>query len=350
MNQTLRKIEPLFHLTFWVLLFFTLFSSINDRLFSAEEACLITLLRISLLIFIAYFHAFILIPTLFRKGRFVWYSLSIILLLIVAAKTHQSIFQFFIQHFDFLTIQRPRQRSFLQGRYGHFLFTFFNLMILFISAVYALGKELLKKEQKNARLEQEKIKHELNFLRSQINPHFLFNALNNIYATVQLKPEQAGDFILKLSDMLRYVLEDCKKDRVSLADEIQYLNNYIFFQQQKDDQLQQVQFTITGDNPNLYDIEPMLFIALVENAFIHSYTENVLEQYIFIDLHINSDELHFATRNNIGTTDATTPSKRQHGLGIANIQRRLDLLYPNQYEFTYGIQNKEYQVKLIIKE
>ena len=275
MIHSRRPLEPVFHIAFWALLFALTFSATTPIL-NTESALLTSFLRVITLMTLAYVHLFLIIPLFFRKSKFIWYSLAVVVLLILSMIVNGFIFEFWLP-FDIeefpkrmLQFQQDRKRWMIGGPIPQLILTFATI---FFTLVYALGKEFLEKEQQTTYLESEKIKHELSFLRTQINPHFLFNALNNLHATVQLNPEKAGEYILKLGDMLRYVLEDCRKDKVKLGEEITYIRNYIFFQEQRDHELQNITFDITGEDISDFELEPMLLIALVENAFIHSYTE-----------------------------------------------------------------------------
>ncbi|MEL6143265.1 MAG: sensor histidine kinase, partial [Bacteroidota bacterium] len=188
-------------------------------------------------------------------------------------------------------------------------------------------------------------------LRSQLNPHFIFNTLNNLNATVELQPNRASEFILKLGDMLRYTLEDGQLGKVSLQQEISYLENYIYFQQQKGDENMRVTFTSVGDPPQNCQLEPMLLITLLENAFQHSYEEGPdTQRFVDISLELYNGKLDFLVRNSVPSVPVINRSTRKtHGLGLKNFQRRLELLYPNQYQFRHGLVGKVYEAHLELK-
>ena len=352
MNYSLKSLEPVFHVAFWVLMFALSFST-TGPFFSTEDALLLTLLRVLTLITIAYIHLWVIIPHFFRKGQFIWYSLAIVGLIVISVLINAWIFELWD---PMIAREFPRKpptmppgggRFRLGGPFPQFFLTFATL---FFTLVYALGQEFRVKEKQASQLEKEKIKYELNFLRSQINPHFLFNALNNLHATVQLNPELAGDYVLKLGDMLRYVLEECKKEKVRLSDEINYIRSYIFFQQKKDSEWQNLEFTVSGEDPSDFEMEPMLLIALVENAFIHSYTEDIHEQFVVIEIHLREEEMRFSIRNNLPqNTPSETQKTKHHNIGLKNVKRRLELLYPDTHEFSYGSFQDEFRAKLMLK-
>jgi len=343
-----KNIEIILHLVLWLLLLVAAISIVSQAL-PINKAVAISILTVLILIGLAYFNALFVIPRFFKKGKFVWCFIIFLGLLIGTILLNILLTRFFFSG-SITEVYPFNDSATFPGRVGIMRWRvipllFITIIIWFISTIYILVQKFLEREQHTTLLEQEKVTHELNFLRSQINPHFLFNALNNLHATVQLKPEKAGDYILKLGDMLRYVLEDCKKDKVSLINEISYIKNYIFFQKQKDEKLQKVRLEVSGEDLSNFYLEPMLFIALVENAFQHSYLENTERQWIDISINLKNEELTFSVRNNLGDQ-----KQNQLGVGLQNVKRRLELLYPNRHSITTEIKGNEYLAELVIKK
>ncbi|HMQ48038.1 MAG TPA: histidine kinase [Saprospiraceae bacterium] len=342
--------EALIHAVFWGILYFLLFSFFN-QLLPLGSALLCCGLNWLILLCIAYINAYWIIPLYFRKNRFWRYILWVLVLVCVATWATVLVNTLFLMPLldDLPPFKAPEQFGDLPTLRRLPVPPAFFLVVtmLFVSSAYALARVFLKKELQHAELEREKTAHELNFLRSQINPHFLFNALNNLHATIQLHPERAGDYVLKLGEMLRYVLEDGKKDKVALKDEIHYLENYLFFQRLKDEQMDRIHFQQSGEPVNGYHIEPMLFIPLVENAFMHSYSDDTARRFIDICLSLHEGKLHFTVRNNMAD-QAHKPSARHTGLGLPNTRRRLELLYPERHSFQHSIDGGTYLVELIL--
>lgn len=223
-------------------------------------------------------------------------------------------------------------------------------LLLFASSLYALAFEFLKRERQEGVLQKENLQNELKFLRAQINPHFLFNAMNNLYAITQLRPQEAGGFVLKLSDMLRYVTYECKEEKVSLGKEIDYLHNYLFFQQQRDLDFQNIELIIDSSIPKDIQIEPMLLVPFVENCFKHSYTEDCASRWIKIQLKLVAQQLTFATQNSIPAEggDQSNSQDEYMGIGSSNIERRLELLYKGKYDLNITANSNSYTVNLTI--
>lgn len=341
--------QVVLHLVFWILLGLVSLS-FTTRIYPWDKAIPISFMNISLLSGTVYLYIKIIIPRFFRQEKFIWFFLSLAGLAILSTVLNVILTNFIANEGVLDLGINPVKESLRERAIGRPIFapTFFiTLTLLFIATVFELSKAFLEKERQTAQLEKEKTTHELNFLRSQINPHFLFNALNNLHATVQLKPEKAGDYVLKLGAMLRYVLEDCKKEKVSLADEIKYLENYIFFQKQKDENLQNIRFEVSGNDPSGFHLEPMLFIALVENAFQHSYLENAKNQWVDIELKTTDRNICLVVKNNLN--DYVKEEKESLGIGLKNIKRRLELLYPEKHELIYDKKDGYFLSSLTIR-
>ncbi len=197
----------------------------------------------------------------------------------------------------------------------------------FISITILLATELKRKAENEKLLKEEKLGTEIKLLKAQINPHFIFNALNNIYSLTYTKSETAPESVLKLSEMLRYVFYDCSSDHVKLGAEIEYVSNFIAFQQMKSEHEQNIQFTYEGAKID-FDIAPMLFIPFIENSFKYSRIEEYIDAYVKIKLSSNDKFLSLEIKNSIPYQGKSLSG---NGLGINNVRQRLDLLYPDKY-------------------
>jgi len=193
-------------------------------------------------------------------------------------------------------------------------------------------------------LETEKLASELAFLKSQINPHFLFNTLNNVYSLAFKKSDDTPDAIIKLSKLMRYMLYESNENQVFLSKEIEYLHNYIDLQKLRLPNTIKIIFNVEGDIEGRL-IEPMLLIPFVENAFKHgiSYVDN---SKISISIKLSAYELLFVIENKINNAKITEESGS--GIGLSNVKRRLTLLYPNKHTITINDNNDEFKVTLKI--
>ena len=241
-----------------------------------------------------------------------------------------------------------------------FFFTMRDIVSLAMSAAVATAIVLASRWQRNedARLEAEaaRSESELRTLRSQINPHFLLNTLNNIYALTAFDPKRAQDAIQQLSQMLRHMLYDNQQDLMALQDELQFLDSYVSLMKIRLPENVEVTFTKDVQKPELR-IRPFLFISLVENAFKHgiSLTEPSFVKIAFktgVEPVGDSGTRDTITCQISNSNYPKTPEDRSgHGIGLKQMQRRLDLAYPNRYEWTKGVSDdgKVYQSSLKIR-
>jgi sensor histidine kinase YesM len=241
----------------------------------------------------------------------------------------------------------------LQHRIALNLLLFYlPLFILSLAAglLIQLGQMTVQNQVMEANARAEQSQSELNLLQSQLSPHFLFNTLNNIYGISITQSEKIPTLLLKLSELLRYSVYDTKALLVPLKDELAYIHHYIDFEKIR-----------IGDRLNLttsieevghldISIAPMLLIVFIENAFKHS--KNTTEQSIFIDMSLKTwaNSILFSIKNSRGSaSDDSLELEKKHGLGLANVRKRLELLYPNAYDLTISEDDGFYQVMLQIK-
>lgn len=217
-------------------------------------------------------------------------------------------------------------------------------MVSLISITLLLSDTIKKQALRQKKLQEEKIGTELKLLKAQINPHFLFNALNNIFSLSYAKSDKAPDSVLKLSEMLRYVIYDCSHDSVTLHHEVEYIKNFIAFQKMKSEHRQNITFDSDEIQVNK-EISPMLFVPFIENAFKYSRIEEEKNAQVDIKLASTKHEVRFEIVNTLPET-----GKPQHGkgLGIKNVKQRLDVLYPDNYELNIAESDKNYSVSLKI--
>lgn len=227
---------------------------------------------------------------------------------------------------------------------------FVNLLLISVSYVFAVFLETFsfaqKKEEDLILSRSETLANELKFLKSQINPHFLFNSLNNIYALSIIDATKAQESILYLSEMLRYVLYDCEKPVVAIEKEVAYIEDFIQLFVLKSSKKYAITTSFTIDDPKL-QIAPMLLIPFVENAFKHSNIQNVEEGFISINLHSNKNSLVFVIENSF--KKETANKDEVCGIGIRNVKKRLSLLYPDSYEIAIVDNNDIFKVELKMK-
>ncbi|MGZ3836787.1 MAG: sensor histidine kinase, partial [Mucilaginibacter sp.] len=203
-----------------------------------------------------------------------------------------------------------------------------SVFFLFLSSALKFSTDWFLNERVQRDLENQRLSAELAFLKSQINPHFLFNSLNSIYSLAYQKSDTTPEAILKLSEIMRYMLYESNDNKVDLEKELQYLQNYIDLQKIRFGNKAFVDFKITGEVGN-QKIVPLLLIAFIENAFKHG-VANDPSSPIRLRINLDGTHLHFYMENKKHTLNRDT----EGGIGLNNVKRRLDLLYPGKYTLT----------------
>jgi len=182
-------------------------------------------------------------------------------------------------------------------------------------------------------------------LRAQLHPHFLFNTLNNIYSLVREKSDTAPKMLLQLSALLSYVLYECKADRVLLSKEIGIIKDYTALEKERYGERLDISMNFSGDIKDQM-IVPMLFQPFIENAFKHGTSEQLGKVWMSIDLSVKKNQLYFKIINSCD--EAHQMSTNANGIGITNVKKRLEFLYPNQHKLEYGFEKNVYIVSLIL--
>ena len=194
------------------------------------------------------------------------------------------------------------------------------------------------------KMERERVRNELDFLKAQFNPHFLFNSINSIYGHIDRKNVKARNMLLSFSEMLRYQLYECNVDNINIEKEIQYIRNYVALQQERKEENLRVTLDIPEDVRG-FTVAPLLLITFVENAFKYVSSYEDQENRVFISLQKKAGELAFRAYN---TTDdgAVKLEIEKGGIGIANARRRLDLQYPGRHTLLIAHRGDSYEVVL----
>ena len=217
-------------------------------------------------------------------------------------------------------------------------------ILLFITSIAFKSSQLaVLKEKETIQLKNENLNTELKFLRSQINPHFLFNSLHNIYTLSVIKSDKTSQMIIMLSDMLRFMLYDCKKEKVMISREVDYLKNFIALARLKDEHIKNIATEFDIEKEDLL-IEPMLFIPFLENSFKHSKIEDLDNGWIDLKMKAKPNKVTFELKNSIAKNDFT--KDQVGGIGLENVKRRLSLLYPNHHELSITKSSDTFSVKL----
>ena len=292
----------------------------------------------SAILFYCYSNYTLLPDALSKRNPFRAYLLKTLLVLIIS----------FVPVVFIILLVTHEERAAFRG-------SFFNSVFhLFLTAPlsWVLYKRRLQSNEEVVGLQKElgRSNANLDFLRSQINPHFLFNALNTIYATsLNENAERTGEAIQKLGDMMRFMLHENMQEKISLAREIEYLNNYIDLQKLRTEHNASLKIdTRIEQNPAMLSIAPMLLIPFVENAFKHGISFREPSQ-IRVVLEIKDRTLNFDVYNSKHEKADNDPESERGGIGLRNVKQRLQLLYPNKHELIIRETTREFFVHLTIQ-
>ncbi|MEM9824407.1 MAG: histidine kinase, partial [Bacteroidota bacterium] len=299
----------------------------------AFTAALFSMISHALLV---YLHLLILVPLFFERKAYLAYALCLLFCLL-------GISYFRVGTMWSITITvLPWMQEVIQPRFSMALL-FNGVFVLFVSLPLYLVRNSLKKEALEVELKNQQLEAELRFLRAQVNPHFLFNTLNNIYSLAFVQSEKTPEMILRLSDMMSYMLYDCKEEKVKLSTEINYLNNYLSLQQLKKDGTYNIQFEVEDTFDDVF-VSPLLFVPFFENGFKHGNLDNTQSGWLKSKFcRFTKAGIYFEISNSVGNP---TKIKQKGGVGLQNIKERLALLYPEQHELNIQQTTDSYTVQL----
>ena len=289
-----------------------------------------------------YFNTEFLLRKILKKQGVLIYVILLVISLILMLWFHEELFKWFFP--EWANREGSRGNGFRRGTSLRIVFQLLFIVAIGISYRFLsdnMTDQKVKKEEENERL-----KSELSFLRSQISPHFMFNVLNSIVSLSRRKPEMVEPVVIKLSELMRYMIYETSDSKVSIDKEFSYLESYI--------ELQRLRF---GDDIKIdfkhklssipSSIEPMLLIPFVENAFKHG-VGMVKDPSIEIELNDDKKSLFFSVINKVSKQNSEIKDESS-GIGLANVRRRLELLYPNQHELDIVEKENSYLIELKIK-
>lgn len=288
---------------------------------------------------LALFNNFVLIPKFLHKGKYAQFAALVFVTLGVGA-----LFEELLLEYLFFPDTRGAELS-LRGVQWAFSKVGF---VLILFSTFKLIWDYQRKQKQIAELEKEKIASELKFLKSQVNPHVLFNNLNNIYSYALEKSDKVPEMLLKLSDIMRYMLNEEDTQFVSLKKEIQYLEDFIELQKLRLEERGRVTLEING-TPDNYKIAPLLLVTFVENSFKHSMRSEVDNIEIDIRIRIESGTLTFESRNTFsegGGPSISNQDGRETGIGLQNVKKRLELIYKDKHRLDIYQEDNFFVVEL----
>ena len=324
----------LLHIVFWTMLVLPpfLFRYNGPNTNFSEYFIYRLLINNAILAILFYLNAYYFFPVIFKRKGLIIYLISLILCVIVA---------FFLAKYvdqDLFPVKRRWNRSPISNILSY-------LCMLLVSTSYRIIVDYIKGQKIIKEKETENLKTELSFLRSQVSPHFMFNVLNNLVSLARKKSDKMEPALIQLSNLLRYMLYEGNQGKINLTQELKYLNGYIDLQKLRFGEDAEIIFECIGDI-NDFELEPMLLIPFVENAFKHGMGSQS-KPIIKITMLVANKTLTFEVENEITQTEESKDNSS--GIGLVNAKRRLELLYKENYSLNITNNNNLFKVQLKIK-
>jgi two-component system, LytTR family, sensor histidine kinase AlgZ len=315
----------LLHLSFWCFylsFYIYAYSSRPGREINLQRLLTVSTLQLSFAMLVAYLNYFLFLP------RFLKHQ-----------KTWKYVVEFVVPFVILITMRIHLQRYLVDGYTHHeryFYSTFYIVQLAFDTLLITIFVGMLRfavgwfeLESKRKQMENEKLANELKFLKSQINPHFLFNTLNNLYYLAYSHSANTTEVIAKLSQMMRYMIYDSNYPMVPLSKEIEYMQNYISLERLRLNNEVPIEFAIEGSTDNIL-VAPLIFITFLENAFKHGVSANTQGSWVKINFQVKGSQIVYTVENTKLTNNLN--DKEKSGFGLQNLQRRLELSYPHHYQ------------------
>lgn len=343
----------LYHIPFWMLYQYIWWAVAFGNPVKAAVTILSTTLFLKYFTYVfwetlaVYFNLYYLLPCYFEKGKYSTYVVLLVATTLLAACCIVPGYYLTASLAGTTVKELFHTDSFLSIVLANSLPSAVAAMTLAMSI--KLGRSWLQTQRREQVLEKEKLETELNYLKYQFNPHFLFNTINSIFFLIHKNPDIASASLAKFSDLLRHQLYECNDRQILLNKEIAYLENGIELERLRQNANVEVDIQL----PALYDarlgIAPFILMTFVENAFKHVSRQADQPNWVHLDLQIDGQELRLAVSNSIAGTTAENEVMHYGGIGLKNVRRRLDLMYPGLYELSVNSNSSVFSILLILQ-
>ncbi len=328
----------LYHIPFWMLYNYLLWSLAIDSPYNAMHTIFFSVYVTKFLSYVifpafgVYFNLYFLIPRYLEKQRYGFYLFYLALTIITTSALITSGY-YITAWLDGSTAEKAFGIAPNLNGYYHLIkeepFRF-TLGVITLAMSIKLTKKWIETQRRQQALEKERLETELKFLKYQFNPHFLFNSINSIFFLIHKNPDKASASLAKFSELLRHQLYECNDQQISLDKEIAYLENFIELEKLRQNKSLAVELNLGEAYAPDTGIAPFILMTFVENAFKHVSKDKGQSNWINIDLAVMGIQLHFTVANS--TSENNAPEVINYGgIGLKNVQRRLDLIYPGQY-------------------
>lgn len=329
----------LHHFFFWMLLFGLWYMLRYEDYSTQAKAFQVTLVKVADLALLVYVTNYLLIPKLLYKRKYLLFALVFIVMIVASSVYKMNVIGRITNNPLLLDLGGNLKDRIYDNVIPHFF-------LVIAGAAIKLMFDQISLQKKMADMAKEKAEAELNFLKSQINPHFLFNSLNSVYFLIDKNNPDARQALHKFSDMLRYQLYEANGEKIPIEKEISYLKDYVDLQKLRKDENYSVQFNCPADVKG-FSIEPLLLIPFVENAFKHISHKNRQPNFVKVDMSRSNGIFEFTVENSKETGIQTT--EHHGGIGMNNVKRRLELLYPGRHELKIENGSDIYKINFKLK-
>ena len=329
-----KKTSIRFDLIFWLLYFLYEWLGVGAMTENYHASFIKACIYMPVAFVVSYISIHVLFKNYYLTDRKTIFWLGLISVAIVFVLLKRAINYYFI--YPYLE-PHPYPSPFLY--FTKLSYEFVNLyFIAFLYGMFYLMRGWYGQQQAMHDLKQEKTAAELELLKSQVQPHFIFNTLNSIYAEAFKKSPETAEQIIKLSNLIEYTLYDSKKEKVGLEDELKYIRNYVDLQKIRIGEKVDISLNIYDNISNIL-IPPLLLLPIVENCFKHGVNNSIEPSWLRIDISANGNVLIVKAENSV-EPDTKSHNLQNGGLGLKNVERRLELLYPDKHDFkTYSEAN-----------
>jgi two-component system LytT family sensor kinase len=336
-----------YHLMWWTVTIGSISAVANSILYSAYSIKF--LFYVVFQAIAVYFNLYYLMPRFLERGKYVQYISAVVLTIILTAA--------FIASGYYVSAglsEKTFEELYHSNPHNYLYFFQINTLPSSVASMtlgmsVKLARNWIQTKRREQILEKENLETELKFLRSQFNPHFLFNSINSIFVLIHKNPDMASDSLAKFSDLLRYQLYECNEQEIPLDKELTYLENFIELEKLRQEHFIETNINIDkGPSGNLI-IAPFLLMPFIENAFKHVSRQNNKPNWINVNLHFNQQELQLDVSNSIAAMeDQSSELINFGGIGLKNVQRRLDLMYPGEHKLVVEKNDEEFRVRLLL--
>jgi sensor histidine kinase YesM len=327
---------PVYHGMFWLMLFGLMRWIDHGNDVDTGFALGNEVIQLVFYAFLVYLNLLYLIPNYLARHAFVYFGLILTACAIVTPIEVLVLYVKFTARSDYRASLVEHQVWIFWG----------NVLVTVFSTVLRVIMDWWRYQSEKKMLMTQTIQSELRFLKSQINPHFLFNTLNNLYALTLKKSDKAPEIVLKISEIMRYMLYECNERRVPLSKEIQYINNYLDLERLRQPCDADIRFTVEGQVSHQM-IVPLLFVPFLENSFKHGLNHTVNGNgFVRSQLIVKDDSLTFFIENSKVAHIPAPENNLSGGIGLANVRQRLQILYPDDYSLIIQDDSDQYTVTM----